>query len=100
VGFPAFRSKELKMHSIFRNAALAAGIALLVFAAGCSSKSPSNTDPLTQQQKDVLGSQPPPGAAAAAAAKMRDQGIAYQQQAQQRQQQYMAQQQAQQNGKR
>lgn len=91
------------MNNSIRNVALAAGIALLVFAAGCSSKNAPGTDELAQQRKDVLGTPPPPGAAAAMAAKMREQGMAYQQQAQQqaqqRQQQYQ-QQQVQQNGKR
>lgn len=87
------------MNSSFRNVALAAGIALLVFAAGCSSKSSSpNTDSLAQQQKDVLGTPPSSAADKAMEAKLREQGMAYQQQAQQRQQQY--QQQAQQGGKR
>jgi len=88
------------MNSSFRNVALAAGIALLVFAAGCSSKNSSpNTDSLTQQRKDVLGGPPSSAADKAMEAKLRAQGMAYQQQAQQRQQQYMAQQ-AQQSGKR
>jgi hypothetical protein len=86
------------MNSSFRNVALAAGIALLVFAAGCSSKTASNTDSLAQQQKDVLGTPPSSAADKAMEAKLREQGMAYQQQAQQRQQQY--QQQAQQGGQR
>ncbi|MCW3060219.1 MAG: hypothetical protein JWQ02_2040 [Capsulimonas sp.] len=86
------------MNSSFRIVSLAAGIALVVFAGGCSSKSGPSTDDLAQQRKDVLGTPPPPGAAEAMAAKMRAQGMANQQQAQQAAQQ-QAQQAAQQGGK-
>jgi len=73
---------------------------MLVFAAGCSSNSPSNTDTLAQQQKDVLGSPPSSAADQAAEAKLREQGMAYQQLAPQREQQYIQQrQQAQQGAK-
>jgi len=70
------------MNSTFRNVAFAAGIALLVFAAGCSSKTASDTDALAQQRKDVIG-RPLTGAEAAALAKARDQSMAAQQKAQQ-----------------
>jgi len=82
------------MNSSFRNVALAAGIALVVFASGCSSKSALGTDDLAQQRKDVMGTPPPSGAAAALTAKMRGQAVANQQAALQR-----AQQQAKQGGK-